>query len=156
MKSCHILWISWNPVALSKILLDVMDLIKSFEISGFNELLLLFIKLCWISWNHMESFWILWNLVKIMWIYEIQQISVQIWWTSGGFHIMQILFRFTTDFICRFQGGLHYRFHCGFHFWILWITYEIHLIPYDRPGESEESHLNQLFLLISGGFHEID
>ena len=40
-----------------------------------------------------------------------------------------------------------------FHFWILWISYEIHSIPYERPGESEESHLNQLFLLISGGFH---
>ena len=42
-----------------------------------------------------------------------------------------------------------------FHLWIFWIPYEIHLIPYERPGESEESHLNQLFLLISGGFHEI-
>ena len=41
----------------------------------------------------------------------------------------------------------------GFHLWILWILYEIHLIPYGRPGESEESHLDQLFLLISGGFH---
>ena len=38
--------------------------------------------------------------------------------------------------------------------WIsLWISYEIHLIPYGRPGESDESHLNQLFLLISGGFY---
>ena len=92
---------------------------------------------------------------EILWIYEIQQISVQIWWTSGGFQIMQILFRFTTDFICRFQCGLHYGFHCGFHLWILWISYEIHLIPYERPGESEESHLNQLFLVISGGLHEI-
>ena len=37
--------------------------------------------------------------------------------------------------------------------WILWISYEIHLIPYERPGESEESHLYQLLLLISGRFH---
>ena len=62
---------------------------------------------------------------------------------------MEILFRFTTDFFCRFQCELHY----GFHLWILWISYEIHLIPYERPGESEECLLNQLFLLISGGFH---
>ena len=103
-------------------------------------------KSCEILLNFMKS-------CEILWIYEIQQISVQIWWTSGGFQIMQILFRFTTDFICRFQCGLHYGFHCGFHLWILWISYEIHLIPYERPGESEESHLNQLFLLISGRFH---
>ena len=64
---------------------------------------------------------------------------------------MQILFRFTTDFIFRFQYGLHY----GFDLWILWISYEIHFNPYERPGESEESHLDQLFLLISGGFLEI-
>ena len=64
MKSCDILWISWNPIAFSKILLDLMDLIKSFEISRFNEILLLLIKLCWISWNHVKSCWILWNLVK--------------------------------------------------------------------------------------------
>ena len=62
---------------------------------------------------------------------------------------MQILFRFNTDFICRFQCGLHY----GFHLWILWISYEIHLIPYERLGESEECNLNQLFFLTSGGFH---
>ena len=64
MKSCDILWISWNPVAFSKILLDLMDLIKSFEMSEFHEILLLLIKLCWISWNHVKSCWILWNLVK--------------------------------------------------------------------------------------------
>ena len=34
MKSGDILWVSWNPVAFSKILFDLMDLIKSFEISG--------------------------------------------------------------------------------------------------------------------------
>ena len=102
-------------------------------------------KSCEILLNFMKS-------CETLWIYEIQQISVQIWWTSGGFQIMQILFRFTTDFICRFQCGLHYGFHCDF-IWILWISYEIHLIPYERPGESEESHLNQLFLLISCGFH---
>ena len=46
---------------------------------------------------------------------------------------------FIVDFICGFYG-----FHM-----------KSHLIPYERSGESEESHLNQLFLLISGGFHEI-
>ena len=44
---------------------------------------------------------------------------------------------FILDFICGYYG----------------IPYEIHLIPYERPGESEESHFNQLFLLFSGGFH---
>ena len=85
---------------------------------------------------------------EILLIYEIQQISVQIWWTSDGFQIMEILFRFTIDFFCRFQCELHY----GFHLLILWISYEVHLIPYERPEEGEECHLNQLFLLISGGF----
>ena len=107
-----------------------------------------FMKLCEILLNFMKS-------CEILLFYEIQQISFQIWWTSGGFQIMQILFRFTTDFICRFLCGLHY----GLHLWILWISYEIHLIPYERPRESKESHLNQLLLLISGGFlygfHEI-
>ena len=51
------------------------------------------------------------------------------------------------------SSGFHYGFHCGFHLWSLWSIYEIHLVPYERPGESEESHMNQLFLLISGGFH---
>ena len=90
---------------------------------------------------------------EILWIYEIQQISVQIWCTSGAFQMMQISFRFTadfiTDFICRFQCGLLY----GFHLCILCISYEIHLILNERPGESEESRLNQLLLLILGGFH---
>ena len=82
MKSCHILWISWNPVAFSKILLDVMDLIKYFEISGFNGTPVAFHK---IGLDFMKSYEILMNFMKsckIMWIYEIQQISVQIWWTS--------------------------------------------------------------------------
>ena len=67
----------------------------------------------------MKSYELLLNFMKsckIMWIYQIQQISVQIWWTSGGFHIMLILFRFTrgfnvdyimdciVDFTCRFYG----------------------------------------------------
>ena len=86
---------------------------------------------------------------EILLIYEIQQISVQIWWTLGGFQIMEILFRFTREFFYRFQCELYY----GFHLWNLWISYEIHLIPYERPGEGEECYLNQLFLLISGGFH---
>ena len=116
-------WISWNPVAFNKIVLD-------------------FMKSCKILLNFMNS-------CEIWWICEIQQILVQIWWTSGGFQVMQFLFRFNRDFICRFQCGLHY----GFHLWILWISYEIHLIPNERPGESEESQLNQLFLLISCGFH---
>ena len=149
MKSCDILWISWNPVAISKILLDLTDFIKSFEISGFHEILLPLIKLCWISWNCVKSCWFQWNLIgyheihnkiwyisyeilldfmksceilldfmkfcEILWIYEIQQISVQMWWTSGGFQIMQISFRFIADFICRFQCGLHYGFHCWFY-----------------------------------------
>ena len=85
-------------------------------------------KSCEILLNFME-------FCQILWIYEIQQILVQIWWTSGGFEIMQILFQFTTDFICRLQCELHY----GFHLCILWISYEIHLISYERPGESEES-----------------
>ena len=83
----------------------------------------------------MKSWEIQLNLMRsceILWICEIQQISAQIWWTSGGFQIMQILFIFTTDFICRFQCVLHYGFHCGFHLWILWIPYEIHLIPYEK------------------------
>ena len=71
---------------------------------------------------------------EILLIYEMQQISVQIWSTSSGFQIMEILFIFTTDFFCRFQYELHY----GFHFWNLWISYEIHLILYERPGEVEE------------------
>ena len=101
-------------------------------------------KSCEILLNFMKS-------CEILWIYEIQQISVQILLTSGGFQIMQILFRFTTDFICRFQCGLHYGFHCRFHLWVLWISYEIQLIPYERPWESEESHLNQLFLQVISG-----
>ena len=46
-------------------------------------------------------------------------------------------------------------FIVDFIYGILWISHEIHLIWYERPGESEESHLNQLFLLISSGFYEI-
>ena len=75
-----------------------------------------FMKSCETLLNFMKS-------CEILWIYETQQISVQIWWTSGGFQIMQILFRFTTDFICRFQCGLHYGFHCefyGFHMKSTW------------------------------------
>ena len=113
-----------------------MDLIIPFEISGFNEILLLLIVL-----DFMKS-------CEILWIYEIQEISVEIWWTSGGFQIMQILFRFT---ICRFQCGLHY----GFHLWLLWISYESTLFHMKDKEKGEESHLNQLFLLISGGFHEV-
>ena len=62
-------------------------------------------KSCEILLNFMKS-------CEILWIYEIQQISVQILLTSGAFQIMQILFRFTTDFnvdyimdfICGFYG----------------------------------------------------
>ena len=100
-----------------------------------------FMKLCEILSNFMKS-------SEILLFYETQQISFQIWQTSGGFQIMQILFRFTTDFICRFLCGLHY----GLPLWTLWISYETRLFPYERSRESQESHLNQLLLLISGGF----
>ena len=56
-----------------------MDLIKSFEISGCNKILLLLIVL-----DFMKS-------CEILWIYEIQEISVEIWLTSGGFQIMQFI-----------------------------------------------------------------
>ena len=115
MKSCDILWISWNLVAFNNIMLDLMDWIKSFKICGFNEILLLLIKLCWISWNHVKS------------CEFIKYSRFKFKSTSGGLQIIQILFRFTTDFICRFQCGLHYgfticTFPCGldygFHLWI--------------------------------------
>ena len=51
-----------------------------------------FLKSCEILLNFMKS-------CEILWIYEIQQIWVQNWWTSGGFQIMQISFRFTTDLL---------------------------------------------------------
>ena len=76
MKSCDILGISWNPIAFNKVLLDLMDLIICVE---FHE----------IMWNPVEFYEILSNHVVHL---------VQIWWTSGGFEIMQILFQFTTDF----------------------------------------------------------
>ena len=60
---------------MSKFLLDLMDLIKSFEISWnpltFNKIVLDFMK----SSEILLNFEILWNL----WIYEIQQILFQIW-----------------------------------------------------------------------------
>ena len=80
---------------------------KSRDFKGFQEIQQDFHKNNRIL--HVKSCWILLNLVKscesvgfmksceILWIYEIQQISVQIW-TSGGFQIMQISFRFTADF----------------------------------------------------------
>ena len=52
-------------------------------------------KSCEILLNFMKS-------CEILLIYEIQQISVQIWWTSGGFQIMENLFGFTTDFTADF------------------------------------------------------
>ena len=88
--------------------------------------------------------WISWNPVKFCRFHEIQPISVEIWWISGEFQIIQI----SLLIYCRFHCG----FHCGFHLWILWISYKIHLIPCEIPEASEGSHLNHLFLLISGGF----
>ena len=72
------LWISWNTVDFSEILLNLMDMIK-----------------LWISWNPVAFNKVVLNFMKsceTLCIYEIQQISVQIWWTSGGFQIKQIFF----------------------------------------------------------------
>ena len=55
-----------------------------------------------VALNKIVLDFILLNFMKsceILWIYETQQISVQIWWTSGRFEIVQIVFRYTKDFI---------------------------------------------------------
>ena len=140
------LWISWNTVDFNGILLDLMDFINPLKTLDFHEILLLLIKLVL---DFMKSCEILLNFMKSCWFMKSSRFQFK----SGGLQIMQILFRFTADIICKFQCELHYGFHYGFHLWILWMLYEIHLILYERLGESEESHFNHLFLLISGGFH---
>ena len=92
----------------------------------------------------------MWNLLNFMKSCEILWISVQIWWTPGGFHIMQISMWITL----------------WISLWILWISYEHNLIPYVRPRKwriSLESvfptdfrwisHWNLPNFMKSAGFH---
>ena len=121
-----------------------MDLINSFEISGFNEILLLLIKLCWISWNQVKSC----GFLK----------SSRFQFKSGGLQMHFRIWRFYLDLLqissADFNVDYIMDFICRI-LWILWTSYELHLVPYDRARKSNESHLNQLFLQISFGFHEI-
>ena len=114
MKSCDILDFM-ESCCFYKILLDLMDLIKSFEISGFHEILLFLNK---IVLDFMKSSEIMLNFMKsceILWIYEnladFSSNLVDFRWISDNANFIQIYY--------RFQCGLHY----GFHLWISFVDF---------------------------------
>ena len=71
-----------NAVEINNILWNAMDFMKSFEIYGFQQILLVLVKLCWILWNCAKFCWfyeILWNSVAFS---KILLDFMKYWWIS--------------------------------------------------------------------------
>ena len=126
---------------------------------GFQKICRISCEICRISWNQADFMWNPPATLKIRWFRRDSSFSpslsnsalggpnkhpLDFIWNFIGFSEILLDVMKSTRFCVIIVDLLQIS---------LWISlYKIHLIPYEWPRESEGSHFNHLFLLISGGF----